>query len=95
MAIDTLTDNNRIVDNNPENQQKREHRHHIQCQPHTGKDPQRTHIGDGDTQGHPKGQLRAQKEHQHHKYQNQSAEGILRQQRQAPREHIRIIFPSL
>ena len=89
-----LSDDNGIVNDNTESQQKGEQADHIQSLPCVRQKEERSHVGDHNTDRHPKGQHGTQEQHQNDDDQHQAAKTIAHQSSNSLFKGLRGVLPE-
>ena len=95
MHVDVLADDDCVVNDDPQNQQKGEHRQHVQRLPGTQQHGAPAQHGDRNPQGHPERQLQFQENRQDQEHQQQPLNAVPQQQVHAvPDVHRHILPPA-
>ena len=71
-----LAHHNGIIDDNPEHHHEREHRDHVEREPHEVHSAERSQDSDGNAHGHPDGNAAIEKQEQNHKDENKAGDTV-------------------
>ena len=93
MLVDVLADDDRIVDNDAQRHEKREHGEHVQRMTEVKHDRAGTEDGNRNAQRHPEGQPHFEKDRQHKKDENQPLDAVTHQHSQPVAYIDRLVHP--